>query len=821
MRRKAVATALGLSGVLALVATSANPAAAQIDSLRDLISPEAITQETILMIALAAAMTFAVVSTIALLAARDRAVAENTALQQKILDLQTDIDRAEALVSEHGQRLVAWRDAGPALTAGDIPPERGVPLDDHAFLDFADWLEPESADLLLGAIAGLRTRALPFDHTLTTNAGFRIGVRGWNTGGTAAVRFRDLAGDALKLAELQARHDDLATQAETVRAMLAAAPLPVWQRDGQGKLVWVNDAYAAAVEADRPEVAVAAGSELFDGAGRHTIAEAHRRETIYAGRLPAIVGGARRVFDVADIVAADGSAGLATDVTEAEAARASLRRELDFGARTLDQLQTAVASFGPDRRLRSYNAAYRALFDLDAAFLESAPDETTVLERLRAARKLPEQADFRDWRENLLKAYESRDAREHTWHLPDGRSLRVVANPHPGGGVTWIYENVTEHLDLEIRYNTLINVQGETIDHLSEGVAVFGSNGRLRLHNPAFADIWSLDGAFLEGSPHVSDIVAACMDGATDRERWRGFTAAIAGFDESRAGSADRLEQSDGRIIDYAAVPLPDGQTMVTFVDVTDSARVERVLIEKNEALQAADRLKNAFIRHVSYELRSPLTNIIGFAQLMTDDRVGPLNEKQDEYVSYILSSSASLLAIINDILDLTTVDAGVMELDIAEVAIADMVRDTVGELREQIAAKDIALEVSLPPGLGRFVADDRRIRQVLFNLVSNAIEYSDPGARVSVAVVRKDSAVEFEIRDEGHGMPADFVDIAFDRFSTLPRGDSRGGAGLGLAIVKSFVELHGGTVRIDSTEGQGSAVAVSLPLRPRIAAAA
>ncbi|MHA1548641.1 MAG: ATP-binding protein [Alphaproteobacteria bacterium] len=799
-----------------------SPAVAQASGFFDIIAPDAVTQQTILMVALAAAMIFAVVSTVALMRARDRAEAENRHLHDRIVDLQASVDRAEALVSETGRRLVAWRQSGEAThTSGSLPPETGVPVDDETFLSFGLWLADESTDRLLGHIAGLRAQALPFHETLLTRAGYRIDVRGWNTGGTAAVRFRDLTGDRLALAKLREQQDTLAAQVKTMRDMLSAAPLPVWLRDAAGKLTWVNDAYAAAVEADGSESAVANGSELFDGVGRHTIAEIHRRDIIYAGRLPTIVGGSKRVFDVADIAAVDGSAGMAIDVTEAETARAALRREIAFAARTLDQLQTAVVSFGPDHRLRTYNAAYRALFDLDPAFLESAPDESTILERLRAARKLPEQANFRDWREELLQAYESREARESTWHLPDGRSLRVIANPHPGGGMTWIYENVTERLDLEIRYNTLMSVQGETIDHLAEGVAVFGSNGRLRLYNPAFADIWSLDRSLLDGLPHVSDVVAACAKLDSDPELWRQFTASIAGLDETRAGSVGRLRQRDGRVVDYATVPLPDGQTMVTFVDITDSANVEKALIEKNEALQASDRLKNAFIRHVSYELRSPLTNIIGFAQLMTDTRVGPLNEKQDEYVSYILSSSASLLAIINDILDLTTVDAGVMELDISEIGIATLVNETLSELEEQISAKGIQVELALPPGVGRFVADEKRVRQVLFNLIANAIEYSHDGGRITVSVVRRDQQVEFEIRDEGHGMPADFVDVAFDRFSSLPRGNSRGGAGLGLAIVKSFVELHGGMVRIESADGQGSAVHMSLPLRPRVVAAA
>lgn len=818
-RKSIVGSIAGLVPAVCLLPSSA---LAQTSSPIGFLVSDGALQQTVLMVALTGAMIFAVISTISLMRARDRSEQENRRLKEQLLDLQGTVDRAEALVSEHGQRLVAWGGSGnPPLIAGSLPPEAGAPADDAAFMSFGTWLAPASADRLPELIVGLRTQGRPFTETLESGSGRQIEVRGWITGGTSALRFRDLSGDRLALSDLRQRHDALGARLETMRAMLSAAPLLVWQRDGAGRLTWVNRAYVSAVEASDFDDVIANQLELFDSVGRQAVAKAHAHDAIYTGRLPAIVDGERRSFDVSNIVSGDGSAGIAADATEAEAARTALHREIDFNARTLDQLQTAVAIFSPDRRLRSYNAAYRSLFGLDDAFLESSPDEGAVLERLRTSRKIPEQVDFRKWREWLLAAYRSPEAQEYQWHLPDGQTLRVVANPHPLGGVTWIYENVTERLDLESRYNTLKSVQGETLDHLDEGVAVFGSNGRLRLFNPAFADIWSLEQGELETLPHVSDVVEACRKLAGSSEVWQVFTASIAGLDEQRSSQSGRINRNDGGVIDYATVPLPDGQTMVTFVDVTDSANVEKALVEKNEALEAASRLKNAFIRHVSYELRSPLTNIIGFAQLLTDERIGTLNDKQGEYVGYVLSSSGSLLAIINDILDLTTADAGVTELDISEVSIADVINETAADLSDRIADKNIELIVDIPPGAGRFVADEKRIRQILFNLLSNAIDYSDPGGRVQIAAARQEDSIRFEVRDEGAGFPSEFVAKAFDRFTSLPRGGTRGGAGLGLAIVKSFVDLHGGGVEIDSVEGKGATVHVSLPLRPRFAATA
>jgi len=624
----------------------------------------------------------------------------------------------------------------------------------------------------------------------------------------------------LARAEAEAEFQLLTAEVDTLRAMLAAAPLPVWMRDASGRMVWVNAAYAAAVEAKDENDPVARERELLDTNARRVIADAHKAAAMVSRRLPAVVAGSRCIFDVHDVAADAGSAGIAIDVSAIDHAEAALARQIDFNAGTLDQLATAVASFDADRRLVSCNTAYRALFELDEEFLVSRPDENAVLERLRAARKLPEQADFRAWRTDLLSAYARAEARTHWWHLPDGQTLRVIANPEPQGGMTWIYENVTERLDLESRYNALIRIQGETLDHLAEGVAVFGSDGRLRLHNPAFAEIWGLDSGSLATRSHVSEIAAACRRQG-DNGIWDRLSATVTGVDDKRPSVSDRIERADGVAIDYAAVPLPGGQTMVTFVDVTDSANVARALVERNEALEAADTLKNAFVQHVSYELRSPLTNIIGFAQLLAEPGIGPLNDKQREYTSYIMSSSAALLAIVNDILDLATIDAGIMELDLGEVDIAETVQAAVEGVQDRIDEHKIRLETEIPADIGGFVADGKRVRQILFNLLANAIGFSSAGGRVSLSAQRAGDMIEFKVSDNGPGIATDFVGSVFERFASKPRGKARGGAGLGLSIVKSFAQLHGGSVDIVSEEGQGVTVVCRFPARPDLAEAA
>ena len=270
-------------------------------------------------------------------------------------------------------------------------------------------------------------------------------------------------------------------------------------------------------------------------------------------------------------------------------------------------------------------------------------------------------------------------------------------------------------------------------------------------------------------------------------------------------------------MVECVTVPLPDGATLVTFLDVTDTINVERALRERNEALEAADVLKVDFVQHVSYELRSPLTNIIGFAHFLGDAAVGVLNAKQHEYLGYINTSTNALLAIINDILDLATIDAGAMTLDLGDVDIRRTMHAAAEGIRDRLVKNGVTLDIVAEPDIGSFTADDRRIRQILFNLLANAVGFSPAGSTVTLAADRRPDAVVFSVTDHGPGIPADVKDKVFDWFEAHSHGSRHRGAGLGLSIVRSFVELHGGTVTLDSTVGRGTTVVCTFPLEQHV----
>ncbi len=756
-------------------------------------------------------LLFAVITAILLVRTRNRAAQVESDLRDQIGALKAGADRFNALLLSEPQIVVSWAaaDNQPEII-GDTTLVTSAALPQRV-LAFGSWLEPAKAQAMEHAVDALRIRGESFAMQLPTLSGRTVEVDGRAIGGRAVLRLRDVTGIKRELAELAARHDKMIADFESLRMLIDALPSPIWARDIAGSLVFVNTAYARAVEAKDAADAIARGVELLDRGVREEASRARANSQVFASRARAVVAGNRLSFDVLDVPTRKGSAGIGIDSSDVETLRGELKRMSDAHRRTLDQLATGVAIFGADHKLSFYNAAYRALWDIDPAFLDQTPSDSALLDQLRAARKLPEERDFREWKAALHEAYRATEAKEHLWHLPDGRTLRVVTTPDPQGGVTYLFEDTTERLEMVRRYDALIRVQGETLDNLAEAVAVFGSDGRIRLHNPAFAAMWKLDSGALAQRPHIEIVIGWCRALYGEDDLWKRLRTTVTAI-EAREPVKGRLERRDGSVADLATVPLPDGATLITFQDVTDTVNVEKALRERNDALETADRLKVDFVHHVSYELRSPLTNIIGFAHFLGEPAVGPLNPKQHEYLGYITTSTNALLAIINDILDLATIDAGAMTLNLGQVDIRRTMEAAMEGIKDRL--KDgLSLDLRTAPNIGSFLADERRIRQVLFNLVANAVGFSPPGATVVLACERRPDAIVFSVSDSGPGIAPDKQGQVFDWFEADSQGTGHRGPGLGLSIVRSFVELHGGGVIIDSAVGRGTTVICTFPI--------
>jgi signal transduction histidine kinase len=670
------------------------------------------------------------------------------------------------------------------------------------------------AALILVGIETRRRAATARELAKTKQALLAAEARADADRGAAARRQAELEGEITKLEGARDR----------LGQALDRLPLPTWRRGDDLEIIDCNASYARAVEADRERVrrdGLTLGGQAMAGRARSLAEMARAAQTPQSEEGHAVIGGSRRRLEFIETpLPGGGTVGIAHDVTEREDIQREFARHVSAHGEVLENLASAMAIYGADQRLKFFNTAFAQLWAVDEDWLRTEPGYGEVLEMLREKRRLPEYADFPAFKRQRLKLFTSLlEPLEELIYIPDGTTLHSRVAPHPMGGLLFTFDDVTDRLSLERSYNTLIAVQRETLDHLYEGVAVIGSDGRLRLTNPAYARMWHLATEDLVDEPHIANVIERSKGFFDYAGDWPGYKERVITRLSAREPRAGRLERTDGSILDYATVPLPDGGVLLSYIDVTDTSRVETALRERAEALEAADRLKSEFISSVSYELRTPLTTIIGFAEILSNLYFGALNPRQLEYCRGMLVSSERLLAIIDDMLDLASIEAGKMSLELAPLDARALVDEVAAVMQDMARSQDLRLTAEYPVQMPTIEGDERRLKQALCNLVSNAIKFTPAGGSIKVAAQIDGDMTLLSVSDTGVGIPVEDQARVFEAFTRVrpdseQAGSSRSGAGLGLSLVKHIFELHGGRVWIESTPGRGTTVVCAVPLR-------
>ncbi len=792
---------------------------------------------------LAAAVAAAAWAVRASIAAKSQSVVWSS----RLAELEARIEKSDAVLSAHPGLVLVWEDdnsalekgwgapkilGGPAALASLMSlskgPEMGASPIDRLLetlgdLPVEDDSPPEETKKLKDKVRELRAHGIAFSGAIVTAEGRAIDADGRVAGGQVALWLTDpavrMAEDGGVVGKVRERTTDL----HGALMQLERAPVPAWRRGADLSLVWVNRAYAEAVEAPNAAFALKGQIEL-DPAARKIAETATQERRPAEGRVIVNMRGERRVLRVVEtpMHGADGASlgGVAIDVTELDRARTDLKRHIEANRRTLDQVPTAVALFGPAQTLSYHNAAFARLWGFDEAELAAAPAHGELLDRLRQDDRLPILPDYAKWKAEQLALYtaqtpgEEADAAapDEVWHLPSGRTLRVARARHPLGGVLMAFEDVTEKLDLEARYNTQIGVQRASLNNLAEGLAVFARDGTLRLWNAAFQRLWRLDQTLLDERPRIDRLFAVMTERAPQAvESFDDLKRRATSFSPEDRTPADiaSLFLADGRVFAAGSAPLPDGATLVRFLDVTDTREREKELKERNAFLEDIDRQKTKFVNHVSYQLRTPLATIVGFAEMLDGQMFGVLNDRQKDYIASILTAAHHLRDLITDVIDLAVIDAGKMTLERAEIDVRALLENAATYAALKAEDTQVALKMNCARDIGVVAADEKRLKQVLFNLLSNAFAYTGAGGEVELGADRAPGLLRLWVADTGRGVSAEDQAKAFDPFES--RGPSAG-AGIGLTLVQRFIALHGGWVRLESEPGKGTRVTCFLP---------
>ena len=756
--------------------------------------------------------------------------------KKRARELDQQVSRLDAVFGAYPGLVLVWDDAESGDADGfGAPRVYGSPAALASILRFSaqgrhrdvamrvlfaladlDTIGPDAkSPTLRTCLSGLRASGEPFAVSIVLPGGNVIEADGTVAGRQTVLWLEDasIRGEDERTAISRFETSRLTAEVEPVAfvEMMGRAPYPMWRMSGARRIDWANPAYVQAVGGSDLRDVLDRQLHLDGTAQTEALTVLETGEASTQERPVTIANGRRIAMEVSLFPVSGGVAGLALDASERDMLRRGLSIRMRAHKTLLDSMGEAVASFGPDANLRSYNTAFATMFKLDEAFLSNQPSHAAVLDTLRETDQLEPHTDYKAWKAAELALYTDwpDELPDQMWTLQDGRILRCARMRDAEGGISLLFADVTDRMILKSQLGTLINVQRATLDKLTEGIAVFGTDGRLRLYNKAFAQLWNLPDELLQDNPRFSDLETVCLPLYHDAAFWADLRArATDPNPEVRRHVDGEITRSDDRTLRWLSRPLPDGATLIAWDDVTASRQTEKALRERAEALEEADRMKSEFVGHVSYQLRTPLTTIAGYSDFLQNGGAGELNDKQSEYVFAVQSASEDLAKAIDDILDIAAIEADKLDLELGDVDVHGLLDSSLDYVTTKADDTRITLELKCDASIGKIRADATRMKQVVYNLLSNALRFTKPGGLIELGAERAPGGgVKLWVRDTGVGIPLEKQSHVFESFES-----SRGGVGLGLTLVQRIIERHGGWVELDSVEGQGTHVTCYLP---------
>ena len=719
---------------------------------------------------------------------------------------------------EAPQRLANWLGL-------EVVPQFLTELDGGRIDGGGGGLTDEQLRELSDAVRRCQRTANPFRMVITPKGSKRsLALRGHladpqiSPGGAALVWVFDFSDSESELVQLRDEARRAQEDFAALVGLIEAAPMPMWFRGPDGELRLVNSAYVDAVAGDDARQVVADGVELVehvDGLSAKQVALQAAGKNLPIERIvAATIKGERRSLRVSDLpLGQEGIAGYAIDIEDMEQLGRDFRAFREAQRSMLDQLSAGVAQFDARRQLTFANQPFLRIFGLKpAVMVDPAPFER-LLDLARDGGKVPEARDFPAWRREKAEWFLASAAQEEAWTLADGTHLRVVAQPQPDGGLLLIAEDRTEQLRLSANRDTLLRTRTATFDSLFESIAVFAPDGKLQLWNRRFAADWGLDDTILDTHPRIETLLERIAMRLKKPERAKTVGDVVRAATLDRRQTGGRAVLADGRTLEFAGVPLPDGNGLLTVLDITDSQKAAEALKQRAAALEEADALKTRFLANISYEFRTPLTSIGGFAELLDAGLGGELSGQGHEYVAAILASVDRLGEQIESVLDLSQSEAGLLPLVSEEVELYPLVTRLVEDRANRIREAGLTLDLRGDKGVGRITGDARRLARAIGHVLDNAIAATPNGGRVLVELSGRKGRARIVISDNGPGMDAVTLARALEGIKLSADGKAvERRQGLGLPLARRLVEAHGGALELLSEPGQGTAAIIDLP---------
>ncbi|NCP13890.1 MAG: PAS domain-containing protein [Sphingomonadales bacterium] len=690
----------------------------------------------------------------------------------------------------------------------------------------AGGLAQAQVDLLWAKIQTTQKSATPFRMAINLPEAQRsLALYGTladpqvSPGGAALVWVFDFTDSHAEMARLRSAAARATGDFAALVGLIEAAPMPMWFRGSDLSLQLVNQAYVDAVGALTAAEVVEGQIELLepeDGKSPADVALGTLKSQDKSERIiAATIHGARRTLRVSDLpLGPEGVAGYAIDIEEQQQVAREFRAFRDAQRALLDQLSVGVALFDGDERLTFANRPFRRLFSLAEEAVDAHTPFQRFLAEARERGRTPEVRDFPEWRRERVAWFGMQDTLEEAWPLPGGTHLRIVAQPMPDGGLVLLTEDRTESLALSAVRDTLLRTRTATLDSLFEALAIFAPDGSVQLWNRSFAGTWGLTPELLDLHPSADELLSAIGLNLVRPEEAGLIGAAVRAATLDRREKGGQVELADGRTLRFAGIPLPDGNGLLTVLDITASQKAEQALRERAEALEEADAVKARFLANMSYEFRTPLTTIGGFAELLKSG-AATNPEAAGEYVDAILSAVERLTEQVENVLDLSQSEAGLLPIRKERLDVLDFLTTLVRERETAIIAAELSLD--LKGRRGRIIeADPRQLGRAIGNLIDNAVVGTPPGGRIVIEIRKAaegtDWGMQMTIADNGRGMTSQELARAQGGVKPISEGTPERRTGLGIPLARQLIAAHDGTLEIVSRKGAGTTATICLP---------
>ncbi len=623
-----------------------------------------------------------------------------------------------------------------------------------------------------------------------------------------------------QLKSLQQTHGDSAL---LTHKFFDQSGLCFWLTDLKGKLVWANSDYIRSVGGEGLAEVLKKQIILLPETQEFIKPLAENKCTQCNQSFYVSINGKRCYLDCLAVKDQSFIFFLAIDRTEEQLSKKEILNYKKTHDAVLNSLNEAALVFDSNKKLRFYNHSFVKMFDFQEQDLDHHIFHGDLLDRLREARFLPDQEHYEQWKLSQLNRYETvqeNSEEDELWNLPDGRMLKITHMLYPMGGLLLLFDDITNQINLEARYNTLIKVQTATLDKLNEGIAVFKSDGCLKLYNKSLLEVWRVENNEFHEGMDFDVFAKICSKYYYQSEFWQNLKVRITDPNpEIRQHISGEIQTSDDRFLSYFSRPLPDGATILSWDDITQTRQVEHVLRERAEALEEAGRIKSNFIGHMSYHLRSPLQTILGYSDILLNKKQLMCEENQNELqkaealrpLLSIQEATQTLTKIIDDIFDIAAIEADAMEIELELVNLYDLLKDSLSYVTTRVEQSCIMFVLECDKNIGKVYADQKRLKQIVHNLLLNAVSFmpAHREGKIILGAERKKGEFCFWVRDTGIGISTEKQGKIFESFVS-----EQGGVGLGLSLVRHFVELHKGWVEFESEAGEGACIICHFPDR-------